>query len=43
MQCGEGDNDAAKQANGRNKGVIFKKYVPFTDCISKINNIQLNN
>ena len=25
-----------------NKEVIFKNYAPFTDCISKINNTQVN-
>ena len=25
------------------KNVIFKKYAPFTDCISKINNTQVDN
>ena len=37
---GEGDNDAAKRADERNKGVIFKNFVPFTDCISEINSTQ---
>ena len=32
---GERDNDAAKGADERNKGVIFWKCAPFTDCISK--------
>ena len=32
---GAGDNDAAKQADEKNKEVIFKNFTPFTDCISK--------
>ena len=35
---GEGDNDAAKRADERNKGLIFKNCVPFTECICNINN-----
>ena len=38
-----GDHDAAKWADGRNKGVIFKNCVVFTDCISNINNTQMDN
>ena len=30
-------------ADNINKNVIFKTYVPFTDCISQTNNIKLNN
>ena len=37
-----GDNDSAKQADERNKGVIFKDYAPFTDCISEVNNNQID-
>ena len=37
---GEGDDDAAKRANERNKGVIFKNGVPLTDFISNINVTQ---
>ena len=33
--------DAA--ANNTNKEVIFKNYPPFTNCISKINNTQIDN
>ena len=29
--------------NNRNKKVIFKNCVPFTDCMNKINNIQVDN
>ena len=37
-------NDAgqAKQADERNKGVIFKDYAPFTVCISEVNNNQID-
>ena len=38
---GAGADDAAKQADKRNKGIIFKKCFPFTDCISEINNTQI--
>ena len=31
---GEGDDDNAKRANKRNKGVILKNCAPFTTCIS---------
>ena len=34
---GTGDDAAARQADERNKGVIFKNCAPFTKCISKIN------
>ena len=34
---GAGDNAAAKQADEKNKGVIFKNCAPFTKCISKMN------
>ena len=40
---GAGADDAAKRLDKRNKGVIFKNCAPFTDCISKINNIQIDN
>ena len=32
-----------KQLDETNKGVIFKKCAPFTDCISEINNTQIDN
>ena len=35
------DNGAA--ANNTNKKVIFKNCAPFTNCISKINNTQIDN
>ena len=34
---------AGADANNTNKKVIFKNCAPFTDCISKINNIQVDN
>ena len=34
---GEGDNNDAKRADERNKGVIFKNCAPFTDSMNKIN------
>ena len=41
--AGAGTDDAAKQLNGRSKGVIFKNCAPFTDCISRLNNTQIDN
>ena len=34
---------ADADANNTNKKVIFKNCAPFTDCISKINNAQVDN
>ena len=34
--------DNAKRLDERNKGVIFKNCAPFTDCISKTNNTEVN-
>ena len=39
---GWGADDAAKQLDEKNKGVIFKSCAPFTDCISEINNTQID-
>ena len=39
---GAGDDDNAKQLDERNKGVMSKNCAPFTDCISEINNTQLD-
>ena len=37
-------NDAAdKRAGERDKGVAFKNCAPFTNCISEINNTQIDN
>ena len=40
---GAGDNAAAGQADERDKGVVFKNCAPFTNCISEINNTQVDN
>ena len=40
---GTGDNDAARRLDERNKGVIFKNCVVFTDFISEINNAEIHN
>ena len=40
---GAGNDDATKQADERNKGVTFKDCAPFTKCISRINNIDIEN
>ena len=34
---------ADADANNTNKKVIFKNCAPFTNCISKINNTQIDN
>ena len=34
---------AARQADERGKGVAFKNCAPFTNCISEINNTQVDN
>ena len=39
---GGGEDDAAKQANERNKRVIFTYCLSFTDFISNINNTQID-
>ena len=39
---GTGNDDAAKRFDEQNKGVIFKNYVPFTKCISRINNADID-
>ena len=40
---GAGDDDAAKRLDERNKGVIFKNCAPFTKCINRINNTEIDN
>ena len=40
---GAGDDDTAKRLDEPNKGVIFKNCAPFTECISRINNADLDN
>ena len=41
--AGAGDDAAARQADERDKGVAFKNCPPFTNCISEINNTQIDN
>ena len=38
---GEGDSDAKKRADERNKGVIFRNCAQCTECISSISNTQI--
>ena len=40
---GERNDDAARQADERDKGVTFKNCAPFTKCISRINNTDIDN
>ena len=40
---GDGDDDAAKPADERDRGLIFKNCAPFTKCISRINNTDIDN
>ena len=40
---GAGDDVAARQADERNEGVTFKSCAPFTKCISRINNTDIDN
>ena len=40
---GVGADAAARQADERDKGVAFKNCAPFTNCISEINNTQIDN
>ena len=40
---GAGADTAAKRANQRNRGVIFKTGAPFTNCMSTINNTHIDN
>ena len=40
---GTGADDAARQADERNKGVTFKNRAPFTKCISRIKNTEIDN
>ena len=41
--AGAGDDAAARQTDERDKGVAFKNCAPFTNCISEINNTQVDN
>ena len=38
-----GDDDVAKRLDERDKDVIFKDCAPFTKCISRINNTDIDN
>ena len=40
---GAGANAAARQGDERDKGVAFKNCAPFINCISEINNTQIDN
>ena len=40
---GERDDAAARQADERGKGVIFKNCAPFINCKSQINNTEIDN
>ena len=40
---GERANGAARRADERDKGVTFKNWAPFTKCINRINNIEIDN
>ena len=40
---GAGDDAAARQADERDKGVTFKNCAPFTKCINRINNTEIDN
>ena len=40
---GEGADAEARQAHERDKDVAFKNCAPFTNCISEINNTQVDN
>ena len=40
---GAGDDAAAREADERDKGVTFKNCAPFTKCISRINNTDIDN
>ena len=40
---GAGDDAAARWADERNKEVTFKSCAPFTKCISRINNTDIDN
>ena len=41
--AGAGDDPAVRQADERDKGLMFKNCAPFTNCISEINNTQVDN
>ena len=39
---GEGDDATTRQVGERNKGVTFKNSAPFTKCISRINDTDID-
>ena len=41
--AGEGADAAAREADERNKVIVFKNCAPFINCISEINNMQIDN
>ena len=41
--AGAGNDAAARQADEKNKGAVFKNCAPFINCISEINNRQIDN
>ena len=43
LNTGAGADAAARQADERDKGVALKICAPFTNCISEINNTQVDN
>ena len=40
---GAGDDNATKQLDERNKGVVFKNQAPFTKFTSRVNNTDIDN
>ena len=40
---GAGTHAAARQADERNRGVLFKSCAPFINCKSEINNTEIDN
>ena len=38
-----GDDAAARQADERDKGAVFKNCAAFTNCISEVNSTQIDN
>ena len=40
---GAGANAAARQADERDKGIIFKNCAPFINCKTEINNTEIDN
>ena len=41
--AGAGNDAAARQTDERDKGLVFKNCAPFINCISEINNTQIDN